>query len=405
MAYPDAWFTRDADGKVTGSFQQVALPADGTPAWVPLVPKGKFQNARYGEFIIRDEYLQQMEQHFRDGFPGPGGIPGDENGVHGKNPAGAYAWCKDVKLEEDGLHGLVGLTPLGVEAVGDSELVYISPHFSIGDGVDPEYGRSNCISAFALCSSPAFLGQPQLTIKASAYVRVADDAAPAASAAETTSEGDEKMPTQEEFDALQAQVATLTETLAAKETDAAAAAEALVAKDGELAEFKTKFEALEASMTEGQTEKVALETRLAAMETQLAEAAAATKMAEAVREMEALRVERQVALPDGTVQTEQHQLTPEAVQIAASAKVDPVAHGAALLMHVTAHGGALDTVSCGAKPNLQHIAASAGGAGLTDGQRIAAFPERKALSVRASMATGMDLAAAELAYHQSKMPR
>lgn len=366
VAYPQAWFQRNEKGQIVGSFSQVPVPKDGTPTWLPLIPAGTFLlEVADGEAIvdIKREYLDELVSHFKEGFPGPAGVPVDQRGDHSRNPEGAYAFFKDLRLDDDGVWGLFEPTEYGKEVIASGSLPYVSPVFCIGEGLDPVWGKSNILIDAALCSQPQFRGQPQMVMASAIAPRLENDEAASAAA---THEGVSDMTPEEIQAQIDEAVAAAVDGVKAEieqaHADALAAVEAekdeLQAKIDELLAKADDAEALKAELDSLKDAKKALEDAalLVATENEFAE----------------MTVEVETVLPDGSKQIDLLKPTKEAVVVAAAAKAFPTADNmAAYWDHVKANGGklAMETVPS-SKPNLiQASAPAAGGpAASTDAQ-------------------------------------
>lgn len=396
MAYPQAWFQRNANGQVIGSYSQVPIPKDGTPTWLPLIPEGQFVlELEDGTAVvdIRHEYLEEIVANFRSGFPGPAGVPVDQRADHSRNPDGSYAFYTDLKIDDGGLWGLFTPTELGKTVIASGALPYVSPVFSIGDAPDPVWGRRNILIDAALCTQPQFGGQPQMVL-ASAYAPSAAPQTSVAASAADSHEGVSDMTPEE----LQAKIDEA--VAAAKAEWEQEQADAAKEKDDRLAELQAQIEELQAKAGDAE----ALQKAFDELKQKQAEAEAAARLAEATREFEAVRKETTKVLPDGSEQVDVMALAPEAVKIAAAAKAnpqDPTA-AAALTAHVLQFGGfEMVTVTEG-KPNLVKAAAPMPAAPSPVGQLD--LPEDCRVFIAARVAQGVTAEAAYLEYCRNLLP-
>lgn len=353
---------------------------DGTePVWYPLLPFGRYVTPNNEYFEITPEYTDEMIAQFREGLPNALGVPGDENQLHGKHELGAFAWAKDLENREDGLWGALQPTQEGLK-YADS-LPYVSPHFTVGDAIDPNYGRKNFLAAFAMCSSPWFYGQPGLTLEPGATVAasMSNGAAPAAPETEIENQtvGGGHM-TAEEFQAkieeLETALTTANETVTTLTAEKETLTTDLAAKDERITELET-------AQTESEGKVTDLTTRLEALE-------AAAKEAETERAMEAKVNE--LATEVLTLGDEQVVRTREGAEVMASMLLNPCPETAqAFQAHIAAHGGNVATEPIADKPNLQPFKASMhgrdGDGNLTDEQKLEALPDDRARRIRSIM--------------------
>ncbi|HUU90660.1 MAG TPA: hypothetical protein VM238_05555 [Phycisphaerae bacterium] len=384
MAYPQAWNSSNA----------APIPKDGTPTWLPVIPLGKFQlqvadpdhpgQFKMVEVDIKREWLDEMVANFKDGFPTSLGVPVNERADHSTNPEGAYAYYADLKFDEageygPGVYGLFTPTEYGKPVIASGSMPYTSPRLTVGDYPDAEWGRRNICIAAALTPLPQFGGQPHM-ILASAQTQ---DPTAASAAADTTHGGVMAMTPEE----LQAKIDEA--IAAAKATWEQEQADALTALTEERDGLKTQLDEMGAKLTEAEaTAKrvTEIEGELQRMKDERDFAAVESELSKPV---EVKRI-----LPDGATQVDIMAPTPEAVQIAASARTNPNAETVkALTDHMAAHGGSLElmTVTEG-KPALT-IAASAPGAALpapgTEAELQAALAgSPKDEQIRALMAEG-----------------
>ena len=399
MAYPQAWFQRNANGQVIGSYSQVPIPKDGTPTWLPLIPEGQFVlELEDGTEVvdIRHEYLEEMVANFRSGFPGPAGVPVDQRADHSRNPEGAYAFYKDLKIDDGGLWGLFTPTELGKDVISSGALPYVSPVFSIGDAPDPVWGRRNILIDAALCTQPQFGGQPQMVL-ASAY---APSAAPQTTEAASAADSHEGVSDMAEMTAEELQTKIDEAVAAAKAEWEQAQADAAKEKNDRLAELQSQIEELQAKAGDAE----ALQRAFDELKQKQAEADAEARLAEATREFEAVRKEAIKVLPDGSEQVDVLALAPEAVKIAAAAKANPQDSGAAaaLTAHVLQFGGfEMVTVSEG-KPNLVKAAAPPPAAQSPVGQLD--LPEDCRTFIASRVAQGVTAEAAYFEYCRNLLP-
>lgn len=404
MAYPTAWFQRNANGQVIGSYSQVPIPRDGTPTWLPLIPEGQFllelEEGKREVVDIKPEYLQEVVANFESGFPGPAGVPVDQRADHSRNPDGAYAFYSQVRYEPgDGVWGLFTPTALGKEVIASGALPYVSPVFSIGELPDPVWGRRNILIDAALCTQPQFSGQPQMVL-ASAYAPAQDETSEAASAADPH----EEVSDMAELTAEELQAKIDEAVAAAKVAWEAEQAEAAQPLADEVEALKTQLADLQAKANDAE----ALQKAFDDLKAKQAETEAKARLDEATREYEALRTEQKKMLPDGSEQTDVMALTPEAVKVAAAVRANPLDADAvrALTEHTLKHRGfELQTVTEG-KPNLV-LAAAPAGAAATAQLGVAAQPwtdECKAY-VTGRMAAGVTQQAAYDEYCKRLLPR
>ena len=391
------------NGSTKEQFMEPLKCSAGEPVWYPLIPFGQFeyQDPASGEvfgFEVTDQYLNEMVGHIKGGNYGPSGIPIDEDNMHQTLPEGADAWIKDLEVREGGLWALVQPTQQGLDAIESRP--YISPKFTIGDGVDPKYQLSNFIRSGALVSQPWFWPQPGLTISASMSTLPVDDSSDGTSTVDGAAQMENEHPeggntmSPEEIAQLEQDLA---DAHAALET-AATEKEAL---EAQVAEITARAEAAEAASAD-------LNTRMEAIEALLANKETEAKIAEKVNELAQVRVEETIKPEDGEAFTEERALDPEYIQVAASAAVLGTAESMqALNVFIAGHGHKIPTVSLGNKPNLKPItapiAASAGtGEALTEEQKLEAWSAtdgRKA-EVRTAMGTGLSFEDAKRAVLQ-----
>lgn len=135
------------------------LPApaagQGTPAWVHLLPMGRFQGRDgRGPYVLRDAAHAAQVIAATKKFFGGADIPGDfdhqllyspQNG----KPAPASGWIKELEVRGDGIWGRVDWTPRAAEAITAHEYRYLSPVF--GHEAD---GTITKLRAFGLTNTP-----------------------------------------------------------------------------------------------------------------------------------------------------------------------------------------------------------------------------------------------------------
>lgn len=371
---------------------------DGTePVWYPLLPFGRYVTPDDKYFEITPEYTEQMIAQFREGLPNALGVPGDENQLHAKHELGAFAWATDLENREDGLWGALKPTQEGLK-YADS-LPYVSPHFTVGDAVDPNYGRKNFLAAFAMCSSPWFYGQPGLTLEPGATVAasmstVGGDAPDDNQKQEI--EGGTNMPTPEE---LQAKIDELTAALTAKDEQITTLTTEKETLTTDLAAKDERITELEAAQTESESKVTDLTTRLETLEKAAEDKAKEDALAAKVNEL-ATEV-----LTEGE---EQVVRTREGAEVMASMLLNPCTETAqAFQAHLAANGGKVATEPIADKPYLQPFKAAMGGRGgdgnLTDEQKLAALPEDTARRIKGIMdADGIGFEAARRKHWQSR---
>lgn len=367
MAYPQAWNSSGA----------VAIPKDGTPTWLPVVPLGKYhlqvRNSKTGKFetvevdILR-EWLDEMVANFKDGFPTSLGVPANERADHSTNPDGAYAYYSDLKFDESGeygpgIYGLFTPTEYGKPVIAAGNMPYTSPRYTVGDLPDPDWGRRNILIAAALTPLPQHGGQPHMILASAQF----EEATAAVAATDTSDEG--VMATMP--DDIQAQIDEA--IAAAKATWEQEQADVLAAAETE----KTDLLAQIAELTEKAGDYDKLQKQVEVLLAESEQAKAQARLDEAIREFESVRIPVGTKLPDGTIQTDLRAIAPEAIQVAASFKVDPAnqENATAYWALVQANNGSLPTVPApgGDKPAL-HVAASAPAdlAGMSEEQKLAA---------------------------------
>jgi hypothetical protein len=421
VAYPQAFFARDPKtGQITGSFTEVPIHRDGTPTRMPILPSGKFalqvrdpehpETWKMAEVEIKAEWLQEMVQNFQDGFPGPAGVPVDQRSDHSKNPDGAYGFWKNLDIENGVLYADFEPTEYGLGVIGQGGLPYVSPFFTVGDGADVVWGKRNIVIGGALTSSPQLTGQGQMVLASAIPPQIDTQAA---SAADSSHEGVSDM-TDAEFQAkIDEAVAA---AIAGKQSEWDAAQVALVAeKDALVAErdaLTGQLEGLQA--VAGDAEAVKRELELLKAQ---AEKDAADRRFEMAKAAWAAVREVEVKVIDGadgmkTAQENILVLTPEAVEVAASAQVDPL-KAPAMFALMAAHGGKLPTMIAPDAPPKGGLLVGAsaraggGGGGLTMDQQIDAQQDWDLACkdyVKRACAGGMSMADARKAYRDAVVP-
>lgn len=368
---------------------------EGEGAWYPLLPFGRYVTPANEYFEIAPEYTDEMIAQFREGLPNSLGIPVDENQLHQKNPDGAYAWITDLENREDGLWGFVKPTEQGKQALEAMPL--ISPHFTVGEAVSPNYGRRNFLEAAALCSSPWFFNQPGMTLDPGATVAASMSTAGGDDAPDTEIEnqadGGGHMTAEElqaRIDELTAELATANETVTTLTATNETLTTDLAAKDERITELETAAEESATAVTD-------LTTRLETLE-------AAAKQAETERALEAKVNE--LATEVLTEGEEQVVRTREGAEVMASMLLNPCPETAqAFQAHIAANGGKIATEPIADKPNLLPFKASIGGGdgNLTDEQKLAGLTDETARRVKHIMeADGIGFEAARRKHWQSR---
>jgi hypothetical protein len=363
VAYPQAWNSNGA----------VAIPKDGTPTWLPVVPLGKFhlqvKNPKTGQYEtvevdIKREWLDEMVANFKDGFPTSLGVPANERADHSTNPDGAYAYYADLKFDEQGeygpgVYGLFAPTEYGKPVIAAGNMPYTSPRYTVGDLPDPNWGRRNILIAAALTPLPQHSGQPHMILASAQF----EEATAAVAATDTSDEGVMAMTPEE----LQAKIDEA--VAAAKATWDQDKADALAAVEQE----KTDLQAQVATLTEKAGDYDNLKAQVELLVADAEKTKAQARYEEAKRELEAVRIPVPRALPDGTVQTDLRAYAPEYVEVAASFRVDSGDPQKAAAYWPLAAAPPTVPAPEGDKPAL-HVAASAPAdtAGMSEEQKLAA---------------------------------
>ena len=373
------------------------LLGDGTePVWYPLIPTGRFEDPEQSvSFDMTAEILASLVDTFRSGAPGPQGVPIDEDGIHGKT-RDAYGHIIDVEVRDNGLYGLLQMTPAGMQRVAAGEGLYLSPHFTVGETPSRAYGVTNIIEAAALCSSPLFWNQPGLRIAASMSTLTDgedDSAGGADSAADETPGGEITMNPEQ----MQAEIDRLTGELEAA-TTAAADIETLrtqlTERDQTITELQGTIAAAGEAATAQAATLTAMQERLTALEASDAATQAENQRLQIAASLGAQR------FPDTAIEGRVLAYAPGAIEVMAAMQAAPGPETvAAFGEHVAQNGGRPAMVPVTEAPALQPIRASLGGnAELTDDQYLAALdiPEADAKKVRSLMAA--DSLGAQAAY-------
>lgn len=362
------------------------LLGDGSePVWYPLIPVGRFEDPEHSvSFDMTAEILASLVDTFRSGAPGPQGVPIDEDGIHGKT-RDAYGHIIDVEVRDNGLYGLLRMTPAGMQRVAAGEGLYLSPHFTVGETPSRAYGVTNIIEAAALCSSPLFWNQPGLRITASMSTLTDEDddsAGGAVSAAEETTGGESTMTPEQmqaEIDRLTAELATATAAAADIET----LRTQLNERDTTITELQGTIAAAGEAATAQAEALTTMQTRLAALEE-----ASATTQAENQRLQIAASLGAQ-RFPDPAIEGRVLAYAPAAIEVMAAMQAAPGPETvAAFGEHVAQNGGRPAMVPITEVPALQPIRASLGGdTELTDDQYLASLniPEATVKQVRGLM--------------------
>lgn len=400
------WRLVDGNGKE--QFLQPLACAEGKPVWYPLIPFGDFEysDPASGEvfrFSVTQQYANEMAGHLKAGGNyGPHGIPIDEDNVHQPLLDGADAWLKDLDVREDGLWALVEPTEKGCPAVESRP--YISPKFTIGEGVDPKYGLQNFIRSGAFVSQPWFWPQPGLTIAASMSTLPVEDVADQTQDGTDPLEGAARKDTLENpeggIQMTPEELAALQQELEQAKTDKAALEAALAERDATVAEQAEQIETLTARAEQAEAAQADLATRIEAIETALAGKETEAAIAAEVNKLEQVRVSETIVPEQGDPFVEERALAPEYVMASALAVVLKTPEATeALNVILAANNYRPPTVSCGDKPALQPFKASAADpAGpQTDAEKLEAWlaTDKRKAEVGRVMATGMSFEAAK----------
>jgi hypothetical protein len=261
------------------------------------------------------------------------------------------------------VYGLYSPTEYGKAIIASGALPYTSPRFTVGDLPDKDWGRRNVVICAAQTPLPQLGGQPHMILASAQF----EEATAAVAATDTSDEGVMAMTPEE----LQAKIDEA--VAAAKATWDQDKADALAAVEQE----KTDLQAQVATLTEKAGDYDNLKAQVELLVADAEKTKAQERLDKATREFEAVRIPVGTKLPDGTVQTDLRAIAPEAIQVAASFKVDPAnqEYAAAYWTLVQANNGSLPTVPApgGDKPAL-HVAASAPAdtAGMSEEQKLAA---------------------------------
>jgi phage I-like protein len=164
MAHTMPMYYTDKNGKKVKGGAQFCIDVkkfgeDGKlPEWIQLIPLGKFNTVKYGEFEITKNDLVQMKKNFETGEL-RAGVPIDidhrDSPKYGSDAAG---WVRETKIKDDGLWGRVEWNKLGEELLTNDIYKFLSPEFApvYEDPLDADKFVSNVLLAASLVNQPLF---------------------------------------------------------------------------------------------------------------------------------------------------------------------------------------------------------------------------------------------------------
>jgi len=349
--------------------------------WHPLVFRGGWNHPQSGTFHIGTKETTQMLANFEAGVPSQGGIPIDEDGMHQQRAEGAFGWIEKLEKRDGSVWGGIRWTPDGEAAVESGKFKFISARFETGsDGrPHPVYGDIGAvIIAGALVTRPFFYSQPQLEVAAGLFTHDPDAKDP-----EPTPGGNAMPGTALETGARERYVAVhgaqtdeqwsaLTGSITTDEAWAAFITEhAPDAGEDELAKLRAEKDALQKRVDEvDATAKAAADAAAkaaadAAQTTEQREAVAVaasaqlradldnarkeiTGLVSTVAEMQTQRTAAEIREEVAASTYGGNPLTPAAVEVVASARVNPsIETVAALLAHLNENDGHVGTYLAG----------------------------------------------------------
>lgn len=106
--------------------QPIMMSESGKESWIQIMKTGKFDHSKYGKLEITPQDLHLFKENYDNN------VRGTELAIDvSHNPdAGAVAWFKELKVEDNKLYAKVEWTEEGNELVKSGKYRYFSPEFS-----------------------------------------------------------------------------------------------------------------------------------------------------------------------------------------------------------------------------------------------------------------------------------